>query len=178
MINTIGKFILIGISRGENMSYISNGKEYATLDEMLEDYRNNRTKWEKVKDFIKYGCGIWTVKRHLKDLYYNLHWNRIKHLLHMIKFWWNYNDFTSYKGLEFLYWHLQRVLEVSELTIIYENQEEYNKELIEVIECLRKELEEDFGEINEIEVDKYIQNADDNFNRLIELLKNHHRWGI
>lgn len=39
------------------MSYISEGKEYNTLDEMLEDYRNNRTKWQKIKDFVKYGCG-------------------------------------------------------------------------------------------------------------------------
>ena len=160
------------------MSYISDGKEYTTLDEMLEDYRNNRTKWQRVKDFICYNCGIWRIKRHLKDLYYNLHWDRIKHLLHMIKFWWNYNDFTSYKGLEFLHWHLKGVLKVSKSTIIYENQEEYNEELEEVIECLRKELEEDFGEINEIGFDKYIQNADDNFNRILELLKNHHKWGI
>ena len=96
----------------------------------------------------------------------------------MIKFWWNYNDFTSYKGLEFLHWHLKGVLQVSKSIIIYENQEECNKELEEVIECLRVELEEDFGEINEIGFDKYIQNANDNFNRLTELLKNHHKWGI
>ena len=160
------------------MSYISNGKEYNTLDEMLEDYRNNKTKWEKVKDFIYYNFGIWGIKRHLKDLYYNLHWNRIRHLLHMIKFWWNYDCLTSHKGLEFLHWHLQRVLEVSKSTIIYERQEEYNKELEEFIECLRVEIEEDFGEISEIGFDKYIKNADDNFDRLIELLKNHHKLGI
>lgn len=106
------------------MSYISNGKEYSTLDEMLEDYKNSGTKWEKVKDFIYYNCGVCGIKRHLKDLYYNLHWNRVKHLLHMIKFWWNYNDFTSHKGLEFLHWHLKEVLKVSKSNIIYENQEE------------------------------------------------------
>ena len=70
------------------------------------------------------------------------------------------------------------MLKVSKSTIIYENQEEYNEELEEVVKCLRVELEEDFGEINEIGFDKYIQNADDNFNRLTELLKNHNRWGI
>ena len=96
----------------------------------------------------------------------------------MIKFWWNYDCLNSHKGLEFLHWHLQRVLEVSKSTIIYENQEEHNKELEEFIECLRVEIEEDFGEISEIGFDKYIKNADDNFNRLIELLKNHHKWGI
>lgn len=96
----------------------------------------------------------------------------------MIKFWWNYNDFTPHKGLEFLHWHLKEVLKVSKSNIIYENQEEYNEELEEFIECLRKELEEDFGDINEIGFDKYIQNTDDNFNRILELLKNHHKWGI
>ena len=81
-------------------------------------------------------------------------------------------DWSFYIGI------LKEVLKVSKSTIIYENQEKYNEELEEVIECLRKELEEDFGEINEIGIDKYIQNADDNFNRILELLKNHHRWGI
>lgn len=160
------------------MSYISNGKEYNTLDEMLEDYRNNRTKWEKVKDFIYYNFGIWGIKRHLKDLYYNLHWNRIRHLLHMIKFWWNYNDFTSHKGLEFLYWHLKGVLKVSKSTIIYENQEQYNKDMEEFIECLRIEIEEDFGDIGIIGFEQYVKNREDNFNKLLELFKNHHKWGI
>ena len=160
------------------MSYISNGKEYLTLDEMLEDYRNNRTKWQKLKDFICYNCGVCIVRRYLKDLYYNLHWNRIKHLLYMIKFWWGYNDFTSYKGLEFMYWHLKCVLEVSKSNIIYENQEKYNEELEEVIECLRVEIEEDFGNIGIIGFEQYVKNREDNFNRLLELFKNHHRWGI
>ena len=160
------------------MSYISNGKEYTTLDEMLEDYRNNRTKWQKVKYFIKYGCGIYPIKRHLKDLYYNLHWNRIKHLLHMIKFWWNYNDFTSHKGLEFLYWHMKGVLDVSKSTMIYENQEQYNKDMEEFIECLRVEIEEDFGDISIIGFEQYIKNSEDNFNRMLELFKSHSRWGI
>ena len=160
------------------MSYISNGKEYLTLDEMLEDYRNNRTKWGKVKDFIYYNFGIWGIKRHLKDLYYNLHWNRIRHLLHMIKFWWNYNDFTSHKGLEFLHWHLKGVLKVSKSNIIYENQEQYNKDMEEFIECLRIEIEEDFGDIGIIGFEQYVKNRKDNFNKLLELFKNHHRWGI
>ena len=96
----------------------------------------------------------------------------------MIKFSWNYNDFTSHKGLEFLHWHLKGVLKVSKSNIIYENQEEYNKELEEFIECLRIEIEEDFGNIGIIGFEQYVKNREDNFNKLLELLKNHHKWGI
>ena len=48
----------------------------------------------------------------------------------------------------------------------------------EFIECLRVEIEEDFEDIGIIGFEQYVKNRKDNFNKLLELFKNHHRWGI
>jgi hypothetical protein len=158
------------------MGYISNGKEYTSLDEMLEDYRNNKTIKDKIYDFLFYKTGFCTFKRVVRNLYYNLHWNQIKNLIYMIKFWWRYSTSTSYDGLKFLHWHLRNTLKDSKANIVYVNQEQYNKQLEEFIEYLRIELEEDFGDLDVITFEEYAKNSNDNLDKLAESFKNHNNW--
>lgn len=148
------------------------------LDRLLKEHKEKETKLEKFWNFIYYDCNICVIKRHIVDLYYNLHPRKLKQLCQMVKFWYRYDDFTSHKGLEFLYWHLKNVLEVSKENIIYENQEQYNEDLENFIECLRIEIEEDFGDISDIGFEKYIENSNNNESKMLELFKQHHRWGI
>lgn len=104
---------------------------------------------------------------------------KIKDIIWLIKFLWNYNSMDADYGFKFLHWHITNLLELSiKCKHRYTTQDKREKEMKVFLELLKREIDENFGDITKIGYKQYITREKENLDMLCKYIRNYKRWWI
>jgi len=120
---------------------------------------------------------LFRIKKFIQDIWLHLSFSKLKELGFLIKFWWENYFVSSCPTLELLQYWLQQNLKYWE-RINNNGGRTYSASKIKKIkitlECLRKIIDEDYGEIDPFK--RYIIKQDENTEMFLKYLKNIERW--
>ena len=105
---------------------------------------------------------------------------KIKDIIWLIKFLWNYSPIDTDDGFKFLHWHITNLLELSTKCkkYRYTTQDKREREMKVFLELLRREIGEDFGDITVAGYKRYIVRERENLDMLCKYIRNYKRWWI
>lgn len=113
----------------------------------LEDLIKELDKPRSFFGSIAYTC--YRCKDFVRDMYYNLHWKKIKQLCWLIKFWWKYFNWDFHYSLELMLWSTNDLIQNYKNNDIYEGQEKDLMELEDFRDSLKYFVDNDIKSVDE-----------------------------
>ena len=113
-------------------------KKTNTLEDLWKELDKPETIWYKLS------CIPYRVRDFVKDLYYNLHPHKLRHLMWFIKFWWKYWNWDFHYGLILLQYSTDDLITKYKDTDIYVGQNKDLKDIKIFKECLDRHIKDDF----------------------------------